>query len=60
MLATALQTAEEKTFEAKAVKLNYLECGPPSGQPVVMLHGGAWRWQEYLSLIPHLAQERHI
>jgi pimeloyl-ACP methyl ester carboxylesterase len=25
-----------------------------------MLHGGAWRWQEYLSLIPSLGQGWHI
>jgi len=24
------------------------------------LHGGAWRWQEYLSLIPSLGQQWHI
>jgi pimeloyl-ACP methyl ester carboxylesterase len=33
------------------VDLNYVEHGPPSAAPLVMLHGGAWRWQEYLSLI---------
>jgi pimeloyl-ACP methyl ester carboxylesterase len=25
-----------------------------------LLHGGAWRWQEYLSLIPGLGQGRHV
>jgi pimeloyl-ACP methyl ester carboxylesterase len=25
-----------------------------------MLHGGAWSWQEYLSLIPHLAQKWQV
>ena len=42
---------QEKLFTASAVKLNYLEYGPSSAGPLVMLHGGAWRWQEFLSLI---------
>jgi len=51
---------EEKTFNTKAANLNYLECGPASADPVVLLHGGAWSWQEYLSLIPSLAQRWHV
>lgn len=51
---------EQKTFDAKATKLNYLEWGPSSADPLVMLHGGAWSWQEYLSLIPSLAQKWHV
>ncbi|MFZ0792003.1 MAG: alpha/beta fold hydrolase, partial [Chromatiaceae bacterium] len=47
---------EEKIFSAKAANLNYLDWGPSSADPLVMLHGGAWSWQEYLSLIPSLAQ----
>jgi pimeloyl-ACP methyl ester carboxylesterase len=50
----------ERTFNAKAVKLNYLEYGASSGKALVMLHGGAWRWQEYLSLIPSLGRRWHI
>jgi pimeloyl-ACP methyl ester carboxylesterase len=50
---------EEKTFDAGAAKLNYLDCGPSAAEPLVMLHGGAWRWQEYLSLIPSLARRWH-
>jgi pimeloyl-ACP methyl ester carboxylesterase len=50
----------EKTFDAKSVRLNYLDYGSSSDQPLVMLHGGAWRWQEYLSLIPSLGQGWHI
>jgi pimeloyl-ACP methyl ester carboxylesterase len=49
----------EKQFSAKAVKVNYVEHGPPSASPLVMLHGGAWRWQEYLSLIPSLGRSWH-
>jgi len=51
--------AGEKQFSASAVNLNYVEHGPPSAAPLVMLHGGAWRWQEYLSLIPSLGQRWH-
>ena len=50
----------EKTFDAKSVRLNYLDYGSSSEQPLVMLHGGAWRWQEYLSLIPSLGQGWHV
>ena len=50
----------ERTFDAKSVRLNYLDYGSSSDQPLVMLHGGAWRWQEYLSLIPSLGRRWHI
>ena len=50
---------EEKIFEANAIELNYLDAGDPSAEPLVMLHGGAWCWQEYLSLIPSLAERWH-
>ena len=51
---------EEKTFKGKSTKLNYLDWGSSSAEPLVMLHGGAWSWREYLSLIPSLAQAWHI
>ncbi len=51
---------QEKTFAAGATNVNYLDYGPSSAAPLVMLHGGAWRWQEYLSLIPSLGQRWHI
>ena len=51
---------EETFFDAKAVKLNYLDYGSSANRPLIMLHGGAWRWQEYLSLIPGLGQRWHI
>jgi len=51
---------QEKIFNAKEANLNYLDWGPSSGDPLVMLHGGAWSWQEYLSLIPSLAQRWHV
>lgn len=51
---------EERIFNAKAVNLNYLVSGPSSAEPLVMLHGGAWSWQEYLSLIPSLVQKWQV
>ena len=51
--------AVEKQFSASGVNLNYVEHGPTSAAPLVMLHGGAWRWQEYLSLIPSLGRRWH-
>jgi len=50
----------ERLFDTGQVKLNYLDYGTASGEPLVLLHGGALRWQEYLSLIPHFAQRWHI
>jgi pimeloyl-ACP methyl ester carboxylesterase len=47
-------------FAARAVKLNYLDYGSSSHEPLVMVHGGAWRWQEYLSLIPGLGRRWHV
>jgi pimeloyl-ACP methyl ester carboxylesterase len=44
----------EESFDTGAVTINYLDEGSPSGEPLVMLHGGAWCWQEYISLIPSL------
>lgn len=54
-----LHMPKEKIFDANAIELNYLDAGVPSAEPLVMLHGGAWCWQEYLSLIPSLAKRWH-
>jgi len=51
---------EEKFFDTGTVMLNYLDDGSESAEPLVMLHGGAWRWQEYLCLIPILSQRWHV
>ena len=56
----ALPMLQEKVFTASAVTLNYLDYGPPSAGSLVMLHGGAWRWQAFLSLIPTLGQRWHV
>jgi pimeloyl-ACP methyl ester carboxylesterase len=52
--------SQERFFDTGKVKINYLDYGSASAEPLVMLHGGAWRWQEYLSLIPSLSQRWHI
>jgi pimeloyl-ACP methyl ester carboxylesterase len=51
--------SQEKFFDTGKVKINYLDYGSASVEPLVMLHGGAWCWQEYLSLIPSLSQRWH-
>jgi pimeloyl-ACP methyl ester carboxylesterase len=50
----------ERRFDTGQVMLNYLDYGAEAGDPLVLLHGGAWRWQEYLSLIPHFAERWRI
>ncbi len=51
---------QESVFETSKVKINYLDYGSSSNEPMVMLHGGAWCWQEYLTLIPSLSRKRHV
>jgi pimeloyl-ACP methyl ester carboxylesterase len=50
---------KEQTFNAGAVAINYAE-GPPSGPPLVLLHGGGDRWQHFLPIIPSLAMRWHV
>ena len=45
---------KEKRFDAGAVVINYAE-GPPSGPPLVLIHGGGGRWQNFYPIIPSLA-----
>jgi pimeloyl-ACP methyl ester carboxylesterase len=50
---------KEQTFDTGAVTLNYVE-GPPSGPPLVLLHGlGGW-WQSWLSVMPALSMRWHL
>jgi pimeloyl-ACP methyl ester carboxylesterase len=51
---------QEKFFDTGKVKISYLDYGSLSAEPLVMLHGGAWCWQEYLSLIPSLSDRWHV
>ncbi len=49
----------EKGFDTPAVALNYAE-GPPSGPPLVLIHGGGDRWQDFLPLLPALLDRWHV
>lgn len=49
----------EKFFDTGIVRINYTE-GPPSGSPLVMVHGLPGYWQEFLPIIPALTMRWHI
>jgi len=49
----------EHSFDTGTVTINYAE-GPPSGLPLVLLHGGSGRWQNYEDVIPDLAARFHL
>jgi pimeloyl-ACP methyl ester carboxylesterase len=49
----------EATFDTGKVVLNYAE-GPAAGPPLVMLHGGAGRWQLYSDMLAELAKRCHV
>ncbi len=48
----------EKTFVVKDMSINYAE-GPPSGRPLVMLHGVTNRWQTWMPVLPLLGWHYH-
>jgi len=58
--AAEVRMQQESIFDAGKVKINYLDYDSSSDEPMIMLHGGAWCWQEYLTLIPSLSQKRHV
>jgi pimeloyl-ACP methyl ester carboxylesterase len=49
----------ERSFDTGVVTINYAE-GPPSGPPLVLLHGGSARWQSFEVIIPDLATRWHL
>ncbi|MGC9349717.1 MAG: alpha/beta fold hydrolase, partial [Anaerolineae bacterium] len=49
----------ERTFDTGQLTISYVE-GPPSGPPVVLLHGGGDRWQDFLPIIPYLVMRWHV
>src|SRR5690349_1231112 len=49
----------EATFDTGKVVLNYAE-GPSASPPLVMLHGGAGRWQLYFEMLAELAKHCHV
>lgn len=50
---------KEQPFNTGVVAINYAE-GPPSGPPLVLLHGFPGRWQGLLPIIPALSMRWHI
>jgi pimeloyl-ACP methyl ester carboxylesterase len=48
----------EKTFEIDTVSIHYAE-GPASGLPLVLVHGGSLRWQDFLPVLPLLSFRYH-
>jgi pimeloyl-ACP methyl ester carboxylesterase len=50
---------QEHLCETDVVTINYAE-GPPSGPPLVFLHGGSGRWQSYADHLPELAARFHL
>jgi pimeloyl-ACP methyl ester carboxylesterase len=49
----------EKTFDTGEVVINYAE-GPPSGPPMVLLHGSTQRWQFWQFLLPNLTSRWQV
>lgn len=43
----------EHRFDTGPITLNYAE-GPGDGEPLVLLHGFSWRWQEFTAIIQRL------
>ncbi|MFQ5793495.1 MAG: alpha/beta fold hydrolase [Candidatus Bipolaricaulia bacterium] len=50
---------KEQSFNTGVVAINYAE-GPPSGPPLILLHGFTARWQGLLPIIPALSMRWHI
>ena len=49
----------EASFDTGKVVLNYAE-SPAAGTALVMLHGGAGRWQLYSGMLAELAERCHV
>jgi pimeloyl-ACP methyl ester carboxylesterase len=58
MLRKEAKMLTEKSFDAGSVLLNYVE-GPPSGRPLILLHGGTVRWQTFSTILPILSMRYH-
>lgn len=48
----------EKNFDAGTVTIHYVE-GPPSGKPLVLLHGVTTWWQTFLPVLPNFMIRHH-
>jgi len=54
---------QEHAFDTGVVAIDYAEGSPsrpPSGPPLVILHGGTGRWQYYEGILPDLAAQFHL
>ena len=49
----------EHLNDSGTISFNYAE-GPPSGTPMVMLHGGGGQWISFMTVIPELVDRWHI
>jgi pimeloyl-ACP methyl ester carboxylesterase len=49
----------ERTFDSGTVSINYVE-GPPSGRPLVILHGISGTWKGFLPVLPQLCARWHV
>ena len=49
----------EQAFDTGVVTINFAQ-GPPSGPPLVLLHGGGDRWQHFLPIMPSLVMRWHV
>lgn len=49
----------ERMFDTGSVRLHYV-VGPPSGPPLVLLHGGSARWQSTMPLITALRDKWQV
>jgi len=54
-----MEMLKEQVFTADLTTINFVE-GPPSGPPLVLLHGGGDRWQYLLPIIPSLVVRWHV
>jgi len=54
-----MEMLKEQIFAADLTMISFVE-GPPSGPPLVLLHGGGDRWQYLLPIIPALAVRWHV
>jgi pimeloyl-ACP methyl ester carboxylesterase len=50
---------QEKSFLAGSIQLHYAEV-PNAAPPLVLLHGLARNWRDFLPLIPELAKNHHV
>jgi len=49
----------EKTFDTGEVVLNYAE-GPPSGPPILLIHGITDSWRRFLPIMPSITMRWHV